>query len=346
MSSTVLKTLAVVMIIAAVVLGFVAFQFSQGLTTQPEKTAEQQVQRSKTQNDQVMAVVAVQRIPAYEPIKKEDVELVPISVEPPQYYTDVDKVIGRTPLQPVPVGAPVTIQAFGSANTLAQAIPPGTQAMSLEISDVTAVGGFIKPGDIVDVLLYLRSSGDAVEKSQARVLLKSVLVLAFEERLINAAPSKDGEGQTREYQRTVVLAVPKEETTRVMLGASVGELRLALHSADHGNLAKAMAMLEQREAKGRGASDRASMPPALAPSTTKVAMGGEKAAPADDEDKADENKSEKEEGKVITLAELAEIKDAQEEADNDDAATAVRNPPGTVIEVFRGGESTRIRRPY
>lgn len=341
MSSTALKTLAVVMIIAAIILGFVAFQFSQGLA-QPEQTAEQpQDKYPKPQEDQVMAVVAVERIPAYEPITKKAVARVPISVEPPQYYSDVDKVIGRTPLRAVPVGAPVTIQAFGSANTLAEAIPPGTQAMSLEISDVTAVGGFIKPGDIVDVLLYLRSSGRAVEKSQARVLLKGVRVLAFEERLINAAPSGEGDKQRR-YQRTAVLAVPKDDTTRVMLGASVGELRLALHGSDHGDLAKAMAMLEERKAGQQGAVDQGAMPPVLAPSATKVAMEGDEGA-APDNKGADAKKSKEEQQKVITLAELAEIKEEQEE---DDDATAPRRPPGTVIQVFQGSQSTRIRRPY
>lgn len=338
MSSTALKTLAVIMIIAAVVLGFVAFQFSQGLTQPGEQTAEQQ--RPEPQEDQVLAVVAVSPLPAYEPIKKEAVALVPISVEPPQYYTDVGEVIGRTPLRAVPIGAPVTINAFGSANTLAQAIPPGTQAMSLEISDVIAVGGFVKPGDMVDVLLYLRSSGDEVEKSQARVLLKKVRVLAYEQRLINAAPSGDDKREKRQYQRTVVLAVPKQETTRVMLGASVGELRLALRGSDHGDLAQAMAMLEQRKDGENSASGAGAMPAALAPSAMQAADGGDTKTADGEEASGDKEASEKQEQKVITLAELAEIKDKKEDK------SAHRPPPGTVIEVFRGADSTRIRRPY
>lgn len=348
MSSTALKTLAVIMVIVAIILGFIAYQFSQGLTEPAQIAGHQHQPTKKSQQNQVMAVVAVKRIPAYEPISKKAVELVPISVEPPQYYTDVDAVIGRTPLRAVPVGAPVTIHAFGSAHTLAQAIPPGTQAMSLEISDVIAVGGFIKPGDMVDVLLYLRASGRAVKKSQARVLLKDVRVLAFEEHLINAAPGDDEQSDQRQYERTVVLAVPKDKTTRVTLGASVGELRLALRPVNHGNLAKAMATVEKRKGHARAATGEQSMPPALAPRATTVSMHNNQNAKSESgkstKKGTEKEKTKKENQKVITLQELSEIKKEQQEDQDED--TTVQRPPGTVIEVFRGGQSTRIRRPY
>lgn len=155
----------------------------------------------------------------------------PISVEPAHYYKNVDKVIGRSPVQTVATGLPVTEQAFGRRNALAEAIPPGTQAMSLIISDVTAVGGFVQPGDFVDVLLYLRSSGEQIRNSQARVLIRDVRVLAYARQLINGeqVPDQNTDSRARR-ERTAVLAVPQAETTRVMLGASLGELRLALRA--------------------------------------------------------------------------------------------------------------------
>ncbi len=324
MSSTALKTLAVVLVGLALVLGFVAYQLSQGLTQAPEVVEKPKPEPGA---DQVLAVVATTRIPAYEPIPAESVALVPISVEPPQYFTDVNSVVGRTALRAIPVGSPVTNESFGSANTLAQAIPPGTQAMSFEISDVIAVGGFVKPGDIVDVLVYIRSSGSEVENSQARVLLKSARLLAYEERLINGAEeeSKDGTQQQSRRQRTAVLAVPEKQTTKAMLGASLGDLRLALRGPDQ--------VIDFSGVDNKPIAD-GDKPEALA----QLASNDASPKQPDDDKKSKEDRDEEE--KVITLSELTEIKQ------NRRAKDAPKPPPRATIEVYEGTELKRISRPY
>lgn len=319
MSSTALKTLAVVLVALAVVLGFVAYKLSLGLTEAPQ-VVEAPPQPAA---DQVLAVVATARIPAYEPIPAESVALVPISVEPPQYYTDVNQVVGRPALRDIPVGTTVTDESFSAANTLAQAIPEGTQAMSLEISDVIAVGGFVKPGDMVDVLVYIRSSASEVEDSQARVLLESARVLAYEERLINATADEQREGQAQQgrRQRTAVIAIPEKQTTKVMLGASLGDLRLALRAP------------ERIQGLGAVASEDGDEPEALA--SLELADASAPAAKKDKEEDVDRYEKEK----AITLAELTEIKK------NKRPKGAPRPPPRALIEVFEGTESKRISRP-
>ena len=329
MSSTALKMMALGVVGLALVLGIVAYQMSQSLTPAPDTA---QAPPPEPAEDQVLAVVATARLPAYEPIVAESVRLVPVSVAPEQYYRSVDAVVGRAPLRSVPVGSPVTEQAFGASNTLAQAIPEGTQAMSLEISDVIAVGGFVKPGDIVDVLVYIRSSGQEVEDTQARVLLKKARLLSYEERLINAGveDKEDAAGQRRR-ERTAVIAVPEKQTTRVMLGASLGDLRLALNGIEDRNL-------------GRAGDGEGQQPEALAPdadsATTEVAAN---AAKDQDEDKgkdAEEEEDVKTREKVITLAELTEIEKKKR------PRNAPKPPPRATIEVFQGADSTKISRPY
>lgn len=63
-------------------------------------------------------------------------------------------------------------------------------------------------------------------------------MLAYEERVLNDAEPSDGDASSKSTQqqrgkriRTAVLAVAEVDTTRVMLGASLGELRLALRGA-------------------------------------------------------------------------------------------------------------------
>lgn len=329
MSSTALKTLAVILVGLAMVLGFVAYQLSQGLTQTPEVAESPQ---PEAEADRVLAVVAIARIPAYEPIKPESVALVPISVEPAQYFTDINSVVGRTVLRAIPVGWPVTDESFGSANSLAQAIPAGTQAMSFEISDVIAVGGFVQPGDIVDVLVYVRSSGSEVEDSQARVLLKSARLLAYEERLINGAADESTEGAPQRQerrQRTAVLAVPEKETTKAMLGASLGELRLALRSPEHS--------IEFGDADS--SVDKDNKPEVLAQLASNDASA-DSAVKSDKDKNADDKEDGDDEEKVITLSELTKIKQKQA------PKGAPKPPPRATIEVYEGTELKRISRPY
>lgn len=238
MSSSAAKLMAVIGLVLTVVLAIVLYRISHNYAENAQKPAKAAAASDAPVVPKTLAVVALKPLAAYQPIGKDDVALVEVSVAPADYFTSVAQVVGKEPVVDVDGGAPVTKRYFGEGNLLARAIPPGFQAISVEISDVVAVGGFVRPGDMVDVLVYLRDSKD-VDAAQARVLLRQVRVLAYEERLVDrpeglteaddkkAAASRAS--QTRRT-RTAVLAVPEMETTRLMLGASQGELRLALYS--------------------------------------------------------------------------------------------------------------------
>lgn len=338
MSSTALRTFAFVLIVLAVLFGVVAYYMNRQIETGPDANVSAPV----PEDNSVLAVVAVRPLQPYKEITLEDVSLVPISVQPAQYYTDVGNVVGRQPVRAVPTGSPVTDEAFGRPNALAQAIPPGTQAMSLSISDVIAVGGFVQPGDFVDVLIYLRSAGDQVEASQARILLENARVLAYQEQLING-DAKDGEGNAgARRERTAVVAVPADQTTRVMLGASLGELRLALRAPEETAPAEADEAAAPEEVAVHSADGSEPMPEALAPAPTQVAMNesDQSSGPSADSTKEDTNKE-----RVITLKELARVKEKQEEQPRTSRPRQSR-PRSATIEVYEGSQSTRISRPY
>jgi pilus assembly protein CpaB len=226
MSSTTLKIVAVVSVLLAVVLAIVGFQMSRNYAEQAQK-AQQRVAQQDAQ--QTLAVVALRPLAAYQPIARDAVALVPVSVSPADPYGSIDDVVDKVPLVDIDAGAPVTRRYFKEGNVLARIIPPGHKAVSVEVNDVVAVGGFVRPGDIVDVLLYLRG-GTGIEQAQSRVLLEAARVLAYQERIIDRPEGIKGEDEKqRSRVRTAVLAVPEKDTTKLMLGVSLGELRLALH---------------------------------------------------------------------------------------------------------------------
>ncbi|MGH8517427.1 MAG: Flp pilus assembly protein CpaB, partial [Panacagrimonas sp.] len=214
------------------VLAVLGWRVSQQYAENSERAqAKVKAQSEQAQVPKILAVIAVQSLSAYQKIPKDAVVLAEVSVAPKDYFTSLEDVVGREPLVDVDQGAPLTRRYFGEGNVLAKSIPPGFQAVSVEVSDVIGVGGFVRPGDMVDVLLYLKGSGD-VESSQARVLLENTRVLAYHELLVDRPEGLKEQEQTERNQgrrqRTAVLAVPDKDTTKLMLGASQGELRLAL----------------------------------------------------------------------------------------------------------------------
>lgn len=229
MSSTTLKVITVVLVLLALLLAGVSYRMFRGYAVQAQQ-ADQKAKEQAAATPQVLAVVALKPLPAYKPIDRESVALVPVAVKPTQYFTTLDDVVNHVPLVDIDAGAPVTARYFKEGNVLAKVIPPGYQAVSIEVSDVIAVGDFVRPGDIVDVLLYLQNGGEKAPP-QARVLLKDARVLAYEDRIIDRPEGiKDDGKKTQRHQRTAVLAIPDADTTRVMLGVSMGQVRLALHS--------------------------------------------------------------------------------------------------------------------
>jgi pilus assembly protein CpaB len=251
-------------------------------------------------------VVATKPLAAYKAIDRESVALVPVMVAPTQYFTSFDEVVGRTPLVDIDAGAPITARYFKEGNVLARVIPAGYQAVSVEINDVIAVGGFVRPGDIVDVLLFLRS-GSGIEQPQSRVLLKEARLLAYEDRIIDRPQGlkddeKTGERQQGRHVRTAVLAVPEAETTRVMLGASLGEVRLALRG--------------QRETEPVSADAAGGIP--LSPE----AVAAKEAQKVPD--------------KTVTAAELSTVRPAP--------AKDKKPAPAPSVEVYRGSEHEVVTR--
>jgi len=261
MNSSVAKVVAVIAVVLTVLLAFVTYRISRNYAAAPEVSADAKAGAAQAV-PKILAVVALKPLAAYRPIGKDDVGLVELSVAPVDYFTSVAQVIGKEPVVDVDSGAPVTKRYFGDGNQLARAIPPGFQAVSVEINDVVAVGGFVRPGDTVDVLLYLRDA-QGVSVAQSRVLLRKVRVLAYEELLVERPegivddPKKDSRSSSQGRRaRTAVLAVAEQDTTRLMLGASQGELRLALYSQSQPGKESAP-LPEDTVAGGLPASDKA-----------------------------------------------------------------------------------------
>lgn len=305
MSSTALKVAAVILVLLTVVLAALGFSMSRNYAARAAKAEADAAKVVGQQAPQTLAVVALKPLAAYKIIGRDDVSLVPVVVTPADYYANLDEVVGKVPLVDVDAGAPITHRYFKEGNILAKVIPAGHQALALEVNEVVATGGFVRPGDNVDVLVYFRG-GAGVNDAQSRVLLENARVLAFEERIIERPEGlKEDEKQdsSRRRQRTAVIAVPDKDTTRVMLGVSLGDVRLALRG-------------QQTAASEEAPAD--------------LTVGG---LPLSETAKA-ADKDQKVPDKAITAAELSRVKPPP--------ALEKKLPPPAVVEVIQGSQITKV----
>jgi pilus assembly protein CpaB len=113
------------------------------------------------------------------------------------------------------------VTGAGQRATLSALVNPGMKAVTIRVNDVEGVGGFVLPGDHVDVVLTRQ-----VDKGSAttEVVLQNTRVLAVDqtadERAFKAAVAK-----------SVTLEVDTVEAQKIWLASSVGSLSLLLRKA-------------------------------------------------------------------------------------------------------------------
>lgn len=250
-NSNAIRVIAIVLGLIAIVLVIVGWRMSRGFAESAARAqAEAQTAPAAPAAPQIQVVIATHPLAANVPIKESDVVVAPMTIAPTEYFANVNDAIGRTPLIDIDAGAPVVPRFFKDTNLIARGVPDGHRALSLKVDDVVGVGGFVRPGDTVDVLVYIKSvndtpTGDEAVKeeekkdipTQARVLIRDIRVLSYEDHLVEPpkgleeSKDKNKNQQQQRRERTAVLAIPEAQVTRVLLGASYGELRLALHGA-------------------------------------------------------------------------------------------------------------------
>jgi pilus assembly protein CpaB len=115
----------------------------------------------------------------------------------------------------------VKITGAGQRATLSALVQPGMKAVTIRINDVDGVGGFVLPGDHVDVSLTRQVDK---ENASTQVVLQDVRVLAIDqvadERVANPAVAK-----------SATLEVDTVGAQKLSLAGSVGTLSLLLRKA-------------------------------------------------------------------------------------------------------------------
>ncbi|NWG93677.1 MAG: Flp pilus assembly protein CpaB [Parvularculaceae bacterium] len=152
----------------------------------------------------------------------------PADAVPEGSFTKIEEVVGserRVALRSIAVGEPVLkerVSGFGGRAALSQVIEEGHRAVAVRVSDVSGAGGFILPGDRVDVLSTISPTNERLD-TITNILLENVRVLAIDQE---ADESTGG----AIVAKAATIEVKPEDAQKIALASTIGTLSLSLRN--------------------------------------------------------------------------------------------------------------------
>ncbi|MNH89576.1 SAF domain protein [compost metagenome] len=139
--------------------------------------------------------------------------------------------IGAVVREPILAGEPLVARKIvraGDSGYMAAYLEPGMRAMAIRVTVETAAGGFILPGDRVDVLLTREVKSASAEaggtKFAAATVMRNVKVLAIDQS------TRAAEDEQAVVGATATLELTGRDAEILALAKSEGELSLVLRS--------------------------------------------------------------------------------------------------------------------
>ncbi len=206
-------------LLLAVVAGILAFQWMRaaGAQNRPQAVRTQPL------------VVASRDLPAgtrLEPAMLKVAEF-PQNLVPAQSYATTQELSGRMIVTAVSAGEPLTpsrLSGEAAAGGISAVITPGKRAMAVRGNKVMGLAGFIRPGNMVDVLVTLPVDNNA-SKTTTKLVLENVPVLAAGAQM--TAEKDEAPSQADVY----TLELTPHESEKLALASTQGTLHFALRNA-------------------------------------------------------------------------------------------------------------------
>lgn len=263
------------MLLAIVAAGGAAFMVRNIIANNQATSVEKIVYQEK-EIPMEEVLVAIEEMPMGRTAVEEDFKWQewPKGLVPERYLTREESPDARAEMaggvvrSPIMAGEPVLVNKLvriGDSSMMALLIRKGMRAVSIRVSPETTAGGFILPGDRVDVILTRKveslddsekgsNDPDAARTSegsgvQSETVLANVKILAVDQRVSQTSQEEGGAAPALKA-RTVTVELSPEQVELMALAEEVGSLSLALRSF-------------QETLKADGTPDETSLPTAV-----------------------------------------------------------------------------------
>lgn len=146
----------------------------------------------------------------------------------------------RLVLSPVEANEPVLLAKLSGPNgraTLSNLLSPGMRAVTIRTDEIAGVGGFVAPGDRVDVVLTRDAGAIREVEGNAQGAAGSTIateVVVQNVKVLTVGQGLDERQTAPQVANSVTLEVTPEDAKKVALARSIGSLSLSLRSAGEG----------------------------------------------------------------------------------------------------------------
>ena len=180
-------------------------------------------------------VVAAKPLSVGLTVKAADLRLakVPLEQFPKGGFSNINEVVDRPVVSNILLDEPINegrLAARGSGAGLAPIIPVGMRAVTVRVTDVAGVAGFVLPGLRVDVLVTGRLPSS--DTSMTATVLQNLLVLSAGQTI-----QPDGRGQAINTPTVTLLATPEQAETLTLAG-NQGSIQLVLRNGSDQTIEK------------------------------------------------------------------------------------------------------------
>jgi len=233
-------------LVFAVVMGLVAVALINRYLTQQRQALERERQKiMSAYQAPVQVVAAAADLPEGQQLDRSHLQMmtVPERFVQPYATSSPEDVVGKVTIAPIAAGEQILSNKLRRADevpagsTLSSLTPKGKRAVTIAVDTLAGVGGFIRPGDLIDVLLSLQvpTPGQSQPGQVTLTLFQDVPVLAID-RETKPVPAKEPEGTTKQapppqqpqQQFMVTLALTPQETAFLLFARDQGRIQLSL----------------------------------------------------------------------------------------------------------------------
>jgi len=212
---------------AAVLIGLVAVFIANAFFTGVQQQHEAVLKQARL----TRIAVATQGIAFGSPLTNTNVTLAdwPAGSVPTGAFATIEEATRhRVAIQPIVAGEPILATRVSGTDgraTLSVNLPPDKVAVSIPINEVAGVGGFVRPGDLVDVLVTRQIPGlnSGTTDKMTDVVLQAVPVLAIDQ-------VADKQKTDPAVAKTATLQVDGYGAQKLALARELGSLTLALRN--------------------------------------------------------------------------------------------------------------------
>ena len=141
-------------------------------------------------------------------------------------------------LSPIEVSEPVLLAKLSGANgraTLSNLLSPGMRAVTIKTDEIAGVGGFVTPGDRVDVVLT-RDAGEIeeVSKNAAGAAGSTITteIVVDNAKVLTVGQAADERQTVPQIVNSVTIEVSIEGAQKIALARNIGSLSLSLRSSN------------------------------------------------------------------------------------------------------------------